>query len=68
MGWFAAKCEAVGMRVSTSKSVAMVLIRKRLDCPLWVGGDLLPQVEEFKYLGVLFMSERRMEQEIDTRL
>ncbi|KAI3373544.1 hypothetical protein L3Q82_022135 [Scortum barcoo] len=54
---FAAECEAVaaGMRISTSKSEAMVLDRKRVACPLQVGGEVLPQVEEeFKYLGVLF--------------
>ncbi|KAI3373880.1 hypothetical protein L3Q82_022446, partial [Scortum barcoo] len=40
------------MRISTSKSEAMVLDRKRVACPLRVGGEVLPQVEEFKYLGV----------------
>ncbi|KAI3370509.1 hypothetical protein L3Q82_025270 [Scortum barcoo] len=54
---FAAECEAAGMRISTSKSEAMVLDRKRVACPLRVGGEVLPQVEEFKYLGVLFTSE-----------
>ncbi|KAI3369274.1 hypothetical protein L3Q82_007526 [Scortum barcoo] len=49
---FAAECEAAGMRISTSKSEAMVLDRKRVACPLQVGGEVLPQVEEFKYLGV----------------
>uniref|UniRef100_A0A672ZM26 SUEL-type lectin domain-containing protein n=1 Tax=Sphaeramia orbicularis TaxID=375764 RepID=A0A672ZM26_9TELE len=29
----------------------MVLDRKKVVCPLWVGGEFLPQVEEFKYLG-----------------
>ncbi|KAK3568096.1 hypothetical protein QTP86_030297, partial [Hemibagrus guttatus] len=33
-----------------------------------VGGEVLPQVEEFKYLGVLFTSEGRMEQEIDRQI
>ncbi|KAI3357002.1 hypothetical protein L3Q82_003637 [Scortum barcoo] len=47
---FAAECEAAGMRISTSKSEAMVLDRKRVACPLQVGGEVLPQVEEFKYL------------------
>lgn len=28
----------------------------------------MPRVEEFKYLGVLFMSEGRMEREIDRRI
>ncbi len=68
LGRFAAECEAVGMRISASKSEAMVLSRKRVACPLQVGGVLLPQVEEFKYLGVLFTSEGRMEREIDRRI
>ncbi|KAI3374597.1 hypothetical protein L3Q82_021177 [Scortum barcoo] len=38
LGWFAAKCEVAGMRISTSKSEAMVIDRKRVACPLrrWV--------------------------------
>ncbi|KAI3372054.1 hypothetical protein L3Q82_006917 [Scortum barcoo] len=43
----------------------MVLDRKRVACPLQVGGEVLPQVEEFKYLGVLFTSEGKIEREID---
>ncbi|KAK3508331.1 hypothetical protein QTP70_021477, partial [Hemibagrus guttatus] len=62
LGHFAAECEAAGMRVSTSKSKAMVLDRKKMACTLQVGGKVLPQVEEFKYLGVLFTSEERMDQ------
>ncbi|KAI3366683.1 hypothetical protein L3Q82_009358 [Scortum barcoo] len=65
---FAAECEAAGMRISTSKSEAMVLDRKRVVCPLRVGGEVLPQVEEFKYLGVLFTSEGKIEREIDRRI
>ncbi|KAI3356649.1 hypothetical protein L3Q82_003294 [Scortum barcoo] len=65
---FAAECEAAGMRISTSKSEAMVLDRKRVACPLRVGGEVLPQVEEFKYLGVLFTSEGKMKREIDRRI
>ncbi|KAK0135463.1 LINE-1 retrotransposable element ORF2 protein [Merluccius polli] len=65
---FAAECKAAGMRISTSKSESMVLNRKRVECTLRVGDDILPQVEEFKYLGVLFTSEGRMEREIDRRI
>ena len=65
LGRFAAECEAAGMRISTSKSEAMVLDRKKVACPLWVWGELLPHVEEFKYLGVLFASKGRMERETD---
>ncbi|KAI3370739.1 hypothetical protein L3Q82_007284 [Scortum barcoo] len=46
----------------------MVLDRKRVACPLQVGGEVLPQVEEFKYLGVLFTSEGKIEREIDRRI
>ena len=56
--WFAAKCEAAGMRISTSKSETMVLSQKRVECSLRVGNEILPQVEEFKYLGVLFTQNR----------
>ena len=52
------------MRISTSKSKSMVLNRKRVKCTRRVGDEILPQVEEFKYLGVLFTSEGRMEREI----
>ncbi|KAK3515853.1 hypothetical protein QTP70_034764, partial [Hemibagrus guttatus] len=68
LGRFAAECEAAGMRVSTSKSEAMVLDRKKVACTLQVGGEVLPQVEEFKYLRVLFTSEGRMDCEIDRRI
>ncbi|KAK3561554.1 hypothetical protein QTP86_008774 [Hemibagrus guttatus] len=68
LGRFAAECETAGMRVSTSKSEAMVLDRKKVACTLQVGGEVLPQVEEFKYLGVLFTSEGRMDREIDRRI
>ncbi|KAK3518049.1 hypothetical protein QTP70_033271 [Hemibagrus guttatus] len=68
LGRFAAECEAAGVRVSTSKSEAMVLDRKKVTCTLQVGGEVLPQVEEFKYLGVLFTSEGRMDREIDRRI
>ncbi|KAK0143837.1 hypothetical protein N1851_017957 [Merluccius polli] len=59
---------AVRMRVSTSKSEAMVLCRKTVDCSLWVGSELLPQVKEFKYLGILFTSEGKMEREMDRQI
>ncbi|XP_061624941.1 uncharacterized protein ntng2a isoform X5 [Phyllopteryx taeniolatus] len=65
---FAAECEAAGMRISTSKSETVVLSRKTVACPLRVRDENLPQVEEFKYLGVLFTSEGRTEWEIDRRI
>ncbi|TWW63647.1 hypothetical protein D4764_03G0006550 [Takifugu flavidus] len=56
------------MRISTSKSESMVLAQKKVECLLRVGEEVLPQVEEFKYLGILFTSEGRMEREIDRRI
>lgn len=45
-------CErkGAGMRISASKSEAMVLSRKHMDLLLQVGDTSLPQVKEFKYL------------------
>ncbi|KAK3505899.1 hypothetical protein QTP70_003692 [Hemibagrus guttatus] len=41
LGHFAAECEAAGMRVSTSKSEAMVLDRKKVACTLLEGRSFL---------------------------
>ncbi|KAK3539792.1 hypothetical protein QTP70_013228 [Hemibagrus guttatus] len=68
LGRFSAECEAAGMGVSTSKSEAMVLDQKKVACTLQFGGEVLPQVEEFKCLGVLFPSEGKMDREIDRRI
>ncbi|KAK0149597.1 Lipoma-preferred partner [Merluccius polli] len=58
----------IGCPLSPIKSESMVLNRKRVECTLRVGDEILPQVEVFKYLGVLFTSEGRMEREIDRRI
>ena len=39
-----------------------------MDCLLRAGNESLPQVKEFKYLGVLFTSEGMMGCEIDRRV
>lgn len=36
LGRFTAECEAARIRISTSKSEAMVLCQKKVDCLLWV--------------------------------
>lgn len=41
---FAAKCEASGLKISSSKFEAMVLSRVRDECPLWFGKESLFQV------------------------
>ena len=55
---FAAECEAAGMRISASKSETMDLSWKRVECFLQVVEDVLPLVEGFKYLGVMFTRGR----------
>ncbi|TWW62379.1 hypothetical protein D4764_04G0010260, partial [Takifugu flavidus] len=51
------------MRIRTSKSESMVLTRKKVECLLRVGEEVQSQVEEFKYLGILFTSEEGAEPE-----
>ena len=65
---FTAKCVEAGIWISPSKSKAMILSRKPMECLLWVGNESLPQVKEFKCLGVLFASEGTMEREIGQRI
>uniref|UniRef100_A0AAZ1XTU1 C-type lectin domain-containing protein n=1 Tax=Oreochromis aureus TaxID=47969 RepID=A0AAZ1XTU1_OREAU len=65
---FAVEREVVGMRTSTTKSEAMVLSQKRVECSLQVRDESLPQVEALKYFGVLFTSDRRRKREIDRRI
>ncbi|TWW73510.1 hypothetical protein D4764_15G0009040 [Takifugu flavidus] len=60
---FAAACEAAGMKISTSKSEAMVLNRKKVECLLRVKEEILPQVEEFKLVRQL--EPARQEREYD---
>lgn len=43
----------------------MVLSQKRMKCPIYIRDELLPQVEEFRYVRVLFTSEQRGEQAIN---
>lgn len=67
-GRFAAEHEAVEMGISAPKSEATALCWKTPDCSLCIGSELLPQAKEFKYLGVLFMSEGKMEHEMDRQI
>lgn len=63
--WCTMEDEAIGMWISTSKTEAVVLSQKRMACSLQAGWEVLYKVEEFKYFGVLFISEGRIKREID---
>lgn len=47
---FAAEFEVVGCRISTSRSEAMVLRWKRVECKISVGNEFCSQGPEFKYI------------------
>ena len=53
LGRFAAKCDTAGMWIINSKSGRVVFRQKWVDYPPQVGGESLPQVEEFNYLRFL---------------
>lgn len=60
LAWFATKCKATGMRISTSMPEDMLLSRKMVEYSLQVEAEVLPLNEVFKYLGT-FTSERKMD-------
>ena len=64
---FAAACDIAGMKISTSKTEVLHLSRNFVQCSLQVGGLSLKQVEKFKYLGVVFSSDERRDEELDVR-
>ncbi|PWA24275.1 hypothetical protein CCH79_00019954 [Gambusia affinis] len=49
----------------TSPDLQLLLERFAADAFSGSGGGVLPQVEEFKYLGILFMNEGRRKRETD---
>ena len=56
------------MRISTCKSETMVLSRKLIKYLFQVGNESLPQLKDFKYLGVFLASEGTVEREIGRRI
>ena len=61
-------CNTAGMKISTTKTEVLHLSRNPDQCVLQVNGATLKQVEKFKYLGVAFTSDRRQDEELDTRI
>ncbi|TWW81679.1 hypothetical protein D4764_01G0014940 [Takifugu flavidus] len=53
-----------GVRFADLRIGSLLFADDVVECLLRVKEEILPQVEEFKYLGVLFISEGRIEQEI----
>jgi hypothetical protein len=65
---FVRECENASMKLSTSKTEAMVVSRAPSQCTLHVSGVPLQQVEKFKYLGFTFTSDGKFDTEINSRI
>ena len=46
----------------------MGVARKSEDCEVKIGEEIIDQVEEIKYLGVIVSSDGRMEKEVEARI
>ena len=55
-------------KYSQTKTEVLHFSRHPDQCVLQVNGATLKQVEKFKYLGVAFTSDRRQDEELDTRI
>ena len=60
-------CNTPERKTNTAKTEILHLSRNLDQCVLQVNGTTLKQVEKFKYLGVAFASDRRQDEELDTR-
>ena len=65
---FSAACNCAGIKISTKYTEVLCLSTNQRRCMLQVSGNTLQQLEIFKYLGVVFTSDGRQSEEIDTRI
>ncbi|VDP47374.1 unnamed protein product [Soboliphyme baturini] len=65
---FAAECDVTGLRVNASETKSVVLSRSPAHCSLQINGEAVEQVGKFKYLGTVFTSDGKLEEEIDRRI
>ena len=65
---FADAYDTVGMKISTAKTEVLHLSRSPDQCMLQANGATLKQVEKFKYLGVTFTSDGRLDRELVIRI
>ncbi|VDP08943.1 unnamed protein product [Soboliphyme baturini] len=62
---FAAQCDVTGMLVNASKMKIQLLSRSPARCSLQINGEAMKQ---FKYLGIVFTSDGKLEEEINQRI
>ena len=52
------QCKNYDMRISRDKTEVMVTSREPNQCDIELDGEALKKVEQFKYLGIIFVRER----------
>ena len=63
----AAARDIAGMKISTSKTEVLHLLRNPAQCSMQVSDVSLKQVEKFKYLEIAFTSDGKQDEELDVR-
>ena len=61
------QCQNYGMRMSRDKTEVMVTSREPIQCDIELDGETLRQVEQFKYLGSIFVREGGCQDDVKTR-
>ena len=56
------------LKVNWRKTKVMSVARKSEECEVKIGEEVIDQVEEMKYLGVMISSDGRMEKEVEARI
>ena len=56
------------MKISTAKTEIMCLSRHPVQCSFQTNGVTLQQTKKFKYLGVIFSSDGRQDNKLETRI
>ncbi|MDA8042237.1 MAG: reverse transcriptase domain-containing protein [Pirellulales bacterium] len=56
------------LKVNWRKTKVMRVARKSEDCEVKIGEEVIDQVDEMKYLGVIISSDGRMEKEVEARI
>ena len=64
---FAAASDIARMKISSSKTEILLLLRNSVRYFLKVGGVPLKLVQKLNYFGVIFTSDRGQDEELDTR-
>ena len=61
------QCKNYGMRISRDKTEVMVTSREPIQCDIELDGETLKQVEQFKYIGSIFVREGGCKHDVKTR-